>query len=227
MTTRGPVARVLIGLGLACCAILALASAIVLHGSILVWVGLAAGLTAAVAYSARHENRAAAVAAAGQAAAGVVGSIVVVTGAVVVGGGDIAALVIGLAVVVGGAVWLPRVIRARSARREGAGAAARGEGATSGAPTPMAALLDRASTPVSLMATLALGREWSRTSALMKARLEPAARQMLVLRRQDVLDELERRDPSGFARWLVAAPDGNNDPAAFVQGGRIKDGDNA
>jgi hypothetical protein len=223
--TRCLAARILIGLGLSCCAILALASALVLHGSALVWVVVAAGLAAAVAYSARYENRAAA--GAYQAAGWAVASIMIVTGAVVVGGGVMAALVIGLAVVVGGAVWLPRVIRARSGKRDGAVAAAAAEGATSGASMPMAAVLDHSPTPVSLMATLALGREWSRTSAALRSRLEPVAREMLIQRRQDVLDELERRDPVGFAGWLVTAHDAGDDPADFVRRGRTAGGDTA
>jgi hypothetical protein len=225
--TSGPVTRALTGLGLSGMMILALASCLVLHGSALVWVGMAAALAASVGYGSPHPSRAAAVAAAGQAAAGAVGSIMIVTGAEVVGGAVMVALVIGLGVVVGGAVWLPRAMRARSAPRRGSGGGATGGGLTPAAPVPMAASLAPSSTPVSLMATLALGREWSRTSAALAFWLEPAARRMFVQRRQDLLDELERRDPAGFARWLVSAPDGNNDPAAFVQGSRIKDGDNA
>jgi hypothetical protein len=227
VTTRGRVARALTGLGLAGAVILALVSCLVLHGWVLVWVGVAAALAAWVAYGARHTSRAAAVAAAGRAAAGAVGSIMIVTGAEVVGGAVMVEMVLGLGVVVGGAVWLPRGIRARSVPRHGSGAAAAGAGASSGARMPIAALLDRSSTPVSLMATLTLGREWSRTSVALTTRLEPAARQAVVQRRQQVLDELERRDPAGFARWLVAAPDGDNDPAGFVRGGRIRGGDTA
>jgi hypothetical protein len=227
VTTPGPVTRALTRLGLSGAVILALVSGLVLHGSTLVLVGVAAALAAWAAYGFRHPSRGAAMAAAGQAAAGAVGSIMIVTGAAVVGGAAMVAVVIGLAVPVAGAVWLPRAMRARSAPRRGSGGGATGGGVAPAAPVPMAALPDPSSTPVSLMATLALGREWSRTSAALASWLEPAARRMCVQRRQDVLDELERRDPAGFARWLVAAPDGNNDPAAFVQGGRIKDGDNA
>jgi hypothetical protein len=227
VTTPGPVTRALTWLGLSGVVFLALASGLVLHGSTLVWVGVAAALAAWVAYGLRHPSRRAAVAAAGQAAAGAVGSIMIVTGAAVVGGAAMVALVIGLAVPVAGAVWLPRAMRARSAPRRGSGAGATGGGVTPAAPAPMAALLDPSATPVSLMATVALGREWLRTSAALASRMEPAAQRMCVQRRQDVLDELERRDPAGFARWLVAASDGSNDPTAFVQGGRVKDGDNA
>jgi hypothetical protein len=45
------------------------------------------------------------------------------------------------------------------------------------------------------------------------------ARQWLVARREEALDELERRDPDGFARWLAAGPNRASDPADFVRGG--------
>jgi hypothetical protein len=226
VTTRGLAARVLIGLGLTCGAILALASCIFLHGSTLVFVGVAAALAAWMAYGARHESRAAGVAAAAKAAAGVVGIIMVVTGAGVVGGGVMVALAIGSALVGGGAVWLRQVSQAGSSQRHGPGSAAPGKGASTGA-MRLAGLLDGSAPPVSLLPTTALGREWSRTSAALRSRLEPAARQTFVRRRQDVLDELERRDPVGFARWLLTAPDGDDDPADFVRGGRIRGSDAA
>jgi hypothetical protein len=226
VTIRRLAARVLSGLGLACGVLLALASCILLHGVALVPVGAAAALAACVAYGARHESRAAGVAAAGKAAAGVVGLIMVVTGAGVVGGGVMVALAIGSALVGGGAVWLRQVIQGRSSQRHGQGSVVAGKGASAGA-VRLAGLLDGSSPPVSLLPTIALGREWSRTSAALRSRLEPATRQAFVRRRQDVLDELERRDPVGFARWLRTAPDGDNDPADFVRGGRISGSDAA
>jgi hypothetical protein len=48
--------------------------------------------------------------------------------------------------------------------------------------------------------------------------LEPAARQEIVRRRAEALDELERRDPSGFASWLTAERSLHSDPAAFMRG---------
>jgi hypothetical protein len=50
--------------------------------------------------------------------------------------------------------------------------------------------------------------------------LEPAARQEIVRRRAEALDELERRAPSGFARWLTAERGLCSDPADFVRGDR-------
>ncbi|KGH47486.1 hypothetical protein IN07_07065 [Modestobacter caceresii] len=64
----------------------------------------------------------------------------------------------------------------------------------------------------------ALGREWVRTSAALAETREPVARQELVRRRQEALDELERRDPAGFARWLTAGATVDSDPAEYVSG---------
>ena len=41
-------------------------------------------------------------------------------------------------------------------------------------------------------------------------------------RRQEALDELERRDPAGFARWLAAGPTLSSDPAGYVRGGPLR-----
>jgi hypothetical protein len=71
------------------------------------------------------------------------------------------------------------------------------------------------------MSTRALGHEWVRTSAVLAGRLDPAARAALVLRRQQALDELERRDPEGFSRWLRGGPVPGSDPADYVRHDRI------
>ena len=47
-------------------------------------------------------------------------------------------------------------------------------------------------------------------------RLEPVVHESLVRRREDALDELERRDPVGFARWLAAGPVPGSDPADWL-----------
>jgi hypothetical protein len=76
----------------------------------------------------------------------------------------------------------------------------------------------RLTSPVTDLPTAALGREWLRTTAALAGRLEPAARESIVRRRQEALDELERRDADGFARWLAAGPAPGSDPADFVHG---------
>ncbi|SFE12593.1 hypothetical protein [Blastococcus tunisiensis] len=72
--------------------------------------------------------------------------------------------------------------------------------------------------PVPGLPTAALGREWLRTSAALGGRLSAAERQALVRRRAETLDELERRDPAGFATWLAAGPAPGSDPSAYIRG---------
>jgi hypothetical protein len=67
------------------------------------------------------------------------------------------------------------------------------------------------------LSTRALGQEWVRTSGVLAGRLDPAVRAALVRRRQEALDELELRDPDGFARWLIAGPVPGSDPAEYVR----------
>jgi hypothetical protein len=224
VTTRGRAARLLIGVGLSGCAILALASVIVLHGGVLCCVGVLAAVTGVLTYACREQRGAQAVATAWKAAAGAVAIIMIVTGAGVVGGGVLVALVIGAALVAGGVGPLRRV---RQERRSAGHRPAAAPGATVDVSVRPAGLLEGSPPPVSLLPTAALGREWVRTSEALQTRLEPAAQQLFVRRRQDVLDELERRDPAGFARWLVAAPHGNYDPAAFVRADRLRGSDTA
>ena len=64
----------------------------------------------------------------------------------------------------------------------------------------------------------ALGREWLRSSAALARPSGPLVRQALVERRQEALDELERRDPAGFARWLAEGATVDSDPARYVAG---------
>ena len=91
-----------------------------------------------------------------------------------------------------------------------------------------AALGRRRPVPVSCrwqtLTTRALGDEWLRTTAALTGRLTPAARAALVTRREEALDELERRDPDGFDRWLAAGPVRGSDPADFVRGGPARRG---
>jgi hypothetical protein len=72
--------------------------------------------------------------------------------------------------------------------------------------------------PVAKLTTSALGLEWMRTTSALAGGLQPAARASVVRRRQETLDELERRDPAGFARWMAAGPVPGSNPAQFVRG---------
>jgi hypothetical protein len=70
--------------------------------------------------------------------------------------------------------------------------------------------------PVEQLTTRALGREWLRTTAALASQLEPLVHESLARRREVALDELERRDPDGFARWLAAGPVPGSDPADWL-----------
>ncbi|SDO45145.1 hypothetical protein SAMN05660199_02024 [Klenkia soli] len=72
--------------------------------------------------------------------------------------------------------------------------------------------------PVTTLSTDLLGREWLRTSSALGGPLAAATRQAVATRRQDTLDELERRDPAGFARWLADDSPVSRNPAEFVHG---------
>jgi hypothetical protein len=214
VSTHGPLARILIGLGLLCGLILVLASSVVLHGFSLVAVAVPAGFVACVAHGTRDDGRAA-VARAWKAAGWTVVIIMLVAGVVVLAGGTAAALVSGLAAAAGGAVWLRRLRRARSGGRGGHDRAPRAAAAPA-TPLSLAGWLDRSPAPVSLLPISVLGREWWRTTAALASRLEPAAQHVVVRRRQEILDEMERRDPAGFARWLFAGTE-DSDPVSFLR----------
>jgi hypothetical protein len=130
----------------------------------------------------------------------------------------VATLVIGLTVVTGGAVWLLKIWRARRA-----GARRRRDSVADGggqAPVLAAVWLSQWQPPVSVLPTSVLGSEWLRTTSALACRVEPAARQEIIRRRQETLDELERRDPADFARWLADGAASDSDPATFVRGER-------
>jgi hypothetical protein len=72
---------------------------------------------------------------------------------------------------------------------------------------------------VAALSTGALGDEWIRTTAALAGRLDARTRQAIVVRRHETLDELERRDPAGFARWLAGTPLPGSDPAGHLRHG--------
>jgi hypothetical protein len=218
VTARGPVARILIGFGLLCGVVIALASSVVLHGAGLVAVVVVAGLVACVVFSTWDDRRAAR-GAAWKAAGSTVATIMLVVGVGVLAGGAAATLFSVLAMATGGAVWLGRGLWARSTGRSGRDRAPAAAAAPV-APLALAGWLDGSSSPVSLLPISGLGSEWSRTTAALACGLEPTARLAVVRRRQEVLDELERRDPAGFESWLVAGAATNSDPASFLRSGR-------
>jgi hypothetical protein len=210
MSRPGFLVRLGLGAGLVVAAFLALASTIVLHGWALLALAIAALVVAGLAASVVQENGTAAmVGVAWKAGAATFAAIVVLTGAAVLAGSVVAGL-LGVGLV--GAVVTVWALRARRNRlRE----AAEGGGLRSGATPP--AVPDPWALPVSLLSTTALGSEWVRTTTALTAGLRSEARQAIVRRRHDTLDELERRDPDGFARWLAGRPSPTSNPAEFVR----------
>jgi hypothetical protein len=194
---------------------LALAGGLALRGPGLTAVAVAglfaACLCAAIAHEENAGNLRACLAAAAQGAAWTIAVLLAVAGTAGLAGGVIAALLAGTAVMGGAAVWLVRAARAERA----AAATAQSQ------PLPTAPVSALRPTellpPVPQLSTRALGQEWVRTSGVLAGRLDPAVRAALVRRRQEALDELELRDPDGFARWLIAGPVPGSDPAEYVR----------
>ncbi|WP_456568570.1 hypothetical protein [Blastococcus sp. SYSU DS0539] len=211
MPIRGPFLRFLIGLGLACAAVVAVVGGIALRGPGLVAVCVSGALAGCVAAGVAREDpapaRRSAVEAAGQAAAVTIGALLVVSGTAVLAGGAAALLLAGAGVAAWAAARWARDRRAAAARP----ATAAGIHAVAGGWAPPA------SAAVTGLPTTALGEEWLRTATELRGPLAPAARQRIVTRRAQVLDELERRDPAGFARWIAAGPLHGGDPAGFVR----------
>ncbi len=223
----GPLVRLLSWIGLACAGVLVVVGGLGLQGPGMVAVVVAGLLAACVAIglapvSPRPERRSV-LESAVQAAAWTVGVLLALAGVAALAGGLVALL----AAAAGATTWV--LIRAA---RPGATAAwerppaaptwrAGTEGLLLPVPPPAgggrSAPVDRTSS-VSMLSTPALGREWIRTAVSLNGPLAPADRAALVRRRQQTLDELERRDPAGFALWLAAGPGLTSDPAAYVHG---------
>ncbi|MGZ4503457.1 MAG: hypothetical protein ACXVW3_06165, partial [Nocardioidaceae bacterium] len=58
-------------------------------------------------------------------------------------------------------------------------------------------------------------RAWRASSVAMARTGTREGRLRLAQRRQDYLDELEKRDPERFAAWLATRPRVDDDPTAF------------
>jgi hypothetical protein len=212
---RAPFLRPLMWTGLLCGGALAVAGGLALRGPELVAVGvagvLAASMAAGIAREAPDGHRRSTLEAAAAAAGVTVVALLVVAGIAALAGGGVAAV----ALVV--AVLATLAVRAVTRRRRAARLAP-----PAAPPTAPPLVLHRSAAdrrPVSAMSTPELGQEWLRSTAVLAGRLDPAARQALVGRRQETLDELERRDPPGFGRWLAAGLAA--DPADYVRRGPL------
>jgi len=188
-------------------AVLAAVGGVSLGGSGLFPVALAAVVTACVAAGIVRDGdspfpRQAAVDAAWRTAAVTIAVLLVISGCAVLAGGAVTAVLTGCTLAGLLARWALRSVRADW--RSGGGTV-----------IPIAGADSR---PVRTLTVEALGREWLRTSAALARTRAPLARQALVNRRQEALDELERRDPVGFARWLAEGATVDSDPTRYVSG---------
>jgi hypothetical protein len=145
-----------------------------------------------------------------RAAAWTAGALLVLTG--------VAALAGGLTAVLSGAAFGAAVLAVRVRRAGRVAAAAPPAGPAPARPAPVGpAGPTLLMPPVGGLSTRAVGDEWLHTTALLDARLDPVIRRAIVARRESLLDELERRDPVGFARWLADGPVPASDPAEHVR----------
>jgi len=219
VSIRRPVSRVLLGGALLSAGALAVVGGLAVGGPGLVGTGLAAALAgctaAGIAREAPARTRGSALEAAVWAAGWTAGVVLVVAGVSTVAGGAVAAVVV-LAVLAVVALRWGRGQRRRTTPSAGEVVRLPVGPAHAGLP------VDTRMLPVSALSTRALGEEWLRTTAALAGRLSPVARASLVGRREETLDELERRDPDGFARWLANGP--GSDPAEYVRGGPAQRG---
>jgi hypothetical protein len=224
---RAPLPRVLMWAVVVLCGIVAVVGGLALRGQEVIAIGIAGALAGCMAAGIVRESPAgsrtwSALEAAASVGAMTVGVLLVVAGIAALAGGLVAALTAGGVLLV---VLVARLARGRgpavrsTADRTGATRhPSAQEPARHGAPAGLSSLLP----PVAVLTTAELSEEWTRTSAILAGRLDAAARASLVARREEALDELERRDPPGFARWLAAGPTHSSDPAGYVQGGPLR-----
>ena len=207
MSTRGPLPGLLYWTGAVVGGGLAVVGGLALRPPGLVAVGLAAVVAACLAAGVVRESRPgrqAVADAAWKAAAATVAVLLVLSGTAVLGGAALTLLV------AGGAAGTWTVVQLVRGSRSG---------------SPSVAAVARPTVvlpPVSSLSTEALGREWVRTTTALAGPLDAGTREAIVVRRQQTLDELERRDPDGFARWLAGLPLAGSDPS-----GDLKHGDAA
>ena len=211
MPVSRPVLRSLLVVGLLVSGVLAAVGGLALRAPGVVAVGVAgllAGLTAAaIAHDTPARTLRATAEAGALATAGTVGVLLVVSGT---------ATLLGAPVTVGLLAVAVLAVLLRFGRRPAAaGSAARTPAA---GPTLTLVVEPSDALPVTSLSTAALGREWLRTTAALAGGLDASARRAVVERRGATLDELERRDPLGFVRWISEGPLPGSDPAEYVRG---------
>jgi hypothetical protein len=228
---RRPFLRPLVAAGLIAAGLVALVGGLAIRGPGLVAIGVAGGLAACLGWGTAREStaptRRSNSEAAVLAAAWTIGLLLVLSGASVLAGGAAAAAVAGAAAVAAVSVWAVRTPKETPPSLPAHGPTAHADRVAPVPPMhPTATPLPAPSPspgdlpPVASLSTEELGREWLESTALLAGRLDPARRAAIVRLRQEALDELERRDPAGFLRWLSDGPPPDRDPAAYVRGRR-------
>lgn len=211
MPVRGPFVRFLAGIAVVCLAAVAVVGGVALRGpglvAVLVSGAMAGCIAAGVARETPAPRRRSLTESALHAAAVTVAVLLVLSGTALLLGGGMAVLLVALG---GAGFGVARWLRGRRTEAGPVPVTGIGHPVALGMPT---------GTPVGAgLPTSALADEWVRTGRALRGPLEPATRQGLVVRRSQLLDELERRDPEGFARWLAAGPLDSADPTGFVRG---------
>ncbi len=229
MLHRRPFVRALLGIALVGAGLVGVVGGLSLSGPGLVAVCIAGALAGCLGWGMAREsagtNRRSTTETSVLAAAWTIAGLLVLSGTSVLAGGLAAAMLTGAAATIALVVWVGRT--------PADDAAAVAPPAPTATPTPTASgnlvaapealahpVLRSADEPppVTVLGTDALGQEWLQSTAALAGPLDPRVRVALVRRRQETLDELERRDPDGFLRWLTAGPTPVLDPAAYVRG---------
>jgi hypothetical protein len=223
---RAPLPRVLMWAVVLLCGAVAVAGGLALRGPEIVAVGVAGVLAGCMAAGIARESPArtrsrSTLETAASVGATTVGILLILAGIAALAGGAVTALAVMGALMIGLVVRLTRG-RGPAARSAADRAVAPRHASTDRIAHPRTAELASLLPPVAVLTTAELGQEWTRTTAVLAGPLDPAAREALVARREEMLDELERRDPAGFARWLRAGPTLSSDPAGYVHGGPLR-----
>lgn len=99
----------------------------------------------------------------------------------------------------------------------------RGRPAGASGPDPhdvlAAVTLPASSVPVADLATEELCAAWRRSYFQLLLATDAAARRQVAQRRQEYLDEIDRRDRLGFLRWLGSGAEAGGDPGPYLTTG--------
>jgi hypothetical protein len=139
-------------------------------------------------------------------AAGFVGTCLVITGMVTSAGWVTTGCLLGLCAAA--AMWASR--RSWRATDSPPGRATDVQG------IPVATVVPEPSTPAQALPTDELCLAWRRSYLQLQRATDEHTRQQVIRARQAYLDELERRDRTGFARWLHDGARAGSDPRRYL-----------